>query len=104
MNAGHDVRVTGLADSGNTAVTDPDVGLDDSPVVDDDPRPCDGVGGTVGTNRQDCPIDSRSTFPPPNTASSPAGQATTAILGDLDEQIGVGQPDPVTGCRSNSAA
>ena len=47
------------------------------------------------------PIDSRSTLPPPNTASSPARPGpAAAVLGDLDEQVGVGQPDPVAGGRS----
>ena len=45
---------------------------------------------------RDWPIDSRSTLPPPNTASSPARPGpAAAVLGDLDEQVGVGQPDPV---------
>ena len=48
--------------------------------------------------RPDWPIDSRITLPPPNTASSPPAARGSGPR-DLDEQVGVGEPDPVAGGR-----
>ena len=47
------------------------------------------------------PIDSRITFPPPKTASSPPA---AQVLLDLDEQVGVGEPDPVARPSARTAA
>ncbi len=49
-----------------------------------------------------CPIDSRITLPPPNTASSPPGRTGSSL--DLDEQVGVGQPDPVARRSARTAS
>ena len=53
----------------------------------------------------DWPIDSRITLPPPKTASSPArpGPPDRSSL-DLDEQVGVGQPDAVARRSARTAA
>ncbi len=53
------------------AVPDADVGLDDAPVVEDDRAGDDQVGRALGARGDAWPIDSRITFPPPKTASSP---------------------------------
>ena len=100
VHAVHGVRVAGLAERHDPAVPDADVGLDDAPVVEHDragdhqcpARPRRGW-------RSDWPIDSRITLPPPKTASSPAA-GPPAVLLDLDQQVGVGQPDPVAGRRA----
>ncbi|SHX52105.1 Uncharacterised protein [Mycobacteroides abscessus subsp. abscessus] len=51
----HDVRVSRLADSDDAAVADTDVGLDDSPVVDDDRAGDDRIGSAAGTGEAALP-------------------------------------------------
>ncbi len=65
------VGIAGLADRGDAAVDDRDVGLDDAPVVDDQRVGDDGVDGALGLRAWDCPMPSRITLPPPNFTSSP---------------------------------
>jgi hypothetical protein len=69
-HAGLDVRIAGLADAGDAAVLEADVGLDDAPVVDDQRVGDDGVGD-LGAMRWPWPMPSRITLPPPNFTSSP---------------------------------
>ncbi len=72
VDAGLDVRVAGLADAGDAAVLDADVGLVDAPVVDDQRVGDDGVDGAFGrATTCDWPMPSRMTLPPPNFTSSP---------------------------------
>lgn len=101
MHARHDVRVAGLADGGNAAVANTDVRLDDSPVIDDDHAGDDGVGRTVGPGgarlahrlaEHLAAAEDRLVACPPRTAA--------AVLGDLDEQIGVGEADAIAGGRT----
>ena len=49
-------------------------------------------GAPSARERVDWPIDSRMTLPPPNTTSSPP---TQLVLGHLDPEVGVGEPDAV---------
>lgn len=49
VHPGHDVGIAGLADRHDAAVTNADVSLDDSPVVDDHHAGDHGVGSAVGT-------------------------------------------------------
>ena len=65
------VGVAGLADAGDAAVLDADVGLDDAPVVDDQRVGDDGVGARRRATRWLWPMPSRITLPPPNFTSSP---------------------------------
>ena len=51
--------------------------------------------------RDDCPIPSRITLPPPNFASSPG---TVQVALDLDEQVGVGETHAVAGGRAVEVA
>ena len=72
VDAGLDVGVAGLADAGDLAVLDADIGLDDAPVVDDQRVGDDGVDGALGAaSICDWPMPSRMTLPPPNFTSSP---------------------------------
>ena len=48
VDARLDVRVAGLADGGDAAVAQADVGLDDAGVVDDQRVGDDGVDGALG--------------------------------------------------------
>ena len=98
MHARHDVGVARLADGGDAAVANSDVGLDDSPVVDDHRAGDDGVGRTVGSGRPGLAhrLTEYLSATEDGLVTRPA-RTTAAVLGDLDEQIGVGQPDPVAG-------
>ena len=82
------------------AVTNADVGLDDSPVIDDHRTGDHGVGCAVGAGGAALPHRLAQYLAAAEhrlVAGQPGSAA--AILGDLDEQIGVGQPDPVAGRR-----
>ncbi len=100
MHAGHGVRVARLADRDDAAVANTDVGLDDSPVVDDHHAGDDGVRCTVGPGR--ATLSHRLAQHLAATEHRLVARqpwAAAAVLGDLDEQVGVGQPDPVAGGR-----
>ena len=72
VDAGLDVGVAGLADRGDAAVPDADVGLDDAPVVEDQRVGDDGVDGALARASPALwPMPSRITLPPPNFTSSP---------------------------------
>ncbi len=75
VDAVHRVGVAGLAQRDDATVADPEVRLDDPPVVEDDDAGDHGVRGALALVARDCPIDSRITLPPPKTASSPASPA-----------------------------
>ena len=98
VHAGHGVRVACLADRDDTAVANADVGLDDSPVVDDHRAGDDGVRCAVGPG---CATLSHrfAEYLAAAEHGLVARQpwAAAAVLGDLDEQVGVGQSDPVSG-------
>ncbi len=87
-----------LAQRDDAAVADADVGLDHPPVVEDHRAVDDEVGGTLGAGGGGLAhgladhLSRRRTPPPPGGTGS-----HRAVLGDLDEQVGVGQPDAVTG-------
>ena len=55
VHAAHDVGVARLADRRDAAIANADVGLDDSPVVDDHHAGDDGVGRAVGAGRPPLP-------------------------------------------------
>ena len=71
VDAGLRVRVAGLADGGDAAVLQADIGLDDAPVVEDQRVGDDGVDGAAGARHLHWPMPSRITLPPPNFTSSP---------------------------------
>lgn len=94
----HGVRIARLAESGDPAVADTDVGLDDPPVVDDHDTRDDRVRGAI------CARSARLTHgfaddlatAEHRLVTGESGPAGTILL-DLDEQIGVGEPDAVAG-------
>ena len=71
VDAGLHIRIAGLADGGDAAVGDGDVGLDDAPVVDDQCVGDDGIDRALACEDCDWPMPSRITLPPPNFTSSP---------------------------------
>src|SRR6185312_12036641 len=48
VDAGLHVRIAGLADGGDAAIPEADVGLHDAPVIDDEGVGDDSIDGTVG--------------------------------------------------------
>ena len=96
-HAGLDVGIAGLADRGDAAVLDADVGLDDPPVVEDQRVGDDGVDGAAPVGRL-------------ALAHAVADHLAAAelhllaidgeVLLDLDDEIGVGEPHPVAGGRA----
>ena len=93
---GLDVRIAGLADGGDASTLDADVGLHDSPVVEDDRIRDHGVHHILVRQLR--------------LAHAVADHLATAELHlfavagvvplDLDEQLGVGQPDAVARGRA----
>ena len=96
VDAGLDVGIAGLADAGDAAVPEADVGLDDAPVVDDQRVGDDGVDGALGA--RDLAL-----------AHAVADHLAAAelhllavggeVLLDLDDQLGVGEPHLVADGR-----
>ena len=93
-DTGLDVRIAGLADRGDHAFLDRDVGLHDAPVIDDQRIGDDGVGRAlpVGDLRL------------PHAVADHLAAAELHLLAidgeillDLDDEIGIGQPYLVAG-------
>ena len=70
-HAGLDIGIAGLADGGDQAVLDGDVGFDNAPVIDDQRIGDDRIDRALPLVTCDCPMPSRITLPPPNFTSSP---------------------------------
>ena len=70
-DAGHHVGVAGLADAGDPAALDADVGLVDAGPVDDERVGDDAVERASSATPAAWPMPSRRTLPPPNLHSSP---------------------------------
>jgi len=103
----HGVGVAGLAQAVISAVADADVRLDDAPVVQHDRAGDDGVRRPRRTRRDALAIDSRITLAAAEhrlVAGARAVRAATQVVGDLDEQVGVGQStrSPVVGPNSRA--
>jgi hypothetical protein len=91
-----DIRVARLADPGDAAVADADIGLHDAPMVEDH---------RVGDNRVDRALRPRRLALPHAVADHLAAAeldllaVDRAVAFDLDDQLGVGEPQPVAGGR-----
>ena len=97
----HGVRVAGLAERDDPAVPDADIGLDHAPVVEHDGAGDDQVGSALGAGGQALAhrlADHLAAAEDRLLAGQRPG-AAAAVLGHLDQQVGVGQPDPVPGRR-----
>ena len=96
VDAGLDVRIAGLADAGDLAVLEADIGLDDPPMVDDE---------GVGDDRIDGPFAAGALA----LAHAVADHLAAAelhllaiggeVLLDLDDEVGVGEADLVADGR-----
>ena len=97
IDAGLHVGIAGLADLGDAAVGDRDIGLDDAPVVDDQRVGDDGVDRALGLRRL-------------RLAHAVADHLAAAefhflavdgeVAFDLDDQVGVGEAHAVAGGRA----
>ncbi len=91
----------GLAQGDDPAVAHAHVGLDHAPVVEHDRPGDDQVRGALGPGGDRLAhrlADDLAAAEDRLVAGQRAG-AAAAVLGDLDQQVGVGQPDPVPGRR-----
>ncbi len=96
MHAVHDVGIPRTAERDDPPVTDPDVRLDDAPVVEDQGSGDDEIERTLG------PRGPRLSHRLPDDLAAPEDDlvpAGTPVLLHLDQEIGVGQADPVAGRR-----
>ena len=93
-DAGLDVGIAGLADGGDAAVLQADIGLDDAPVVEDQRVGDDGVDGAlpVGDLRLAHAVADHLA-----AAELHLLAVDGEILLDLDDEIGVGEPHAVAG-------
>ncbi len=92
VDAGLDVRVAGLADADDAAVAEPDVGLDDAPVVDDQGVGDHRVDGAVGAGDLGLPHAVADHLA---TAELDLLAIDRPVFLDLDDQVGVGEADPI---------
>ncbi len=102
MDAVHGVRVAGLTERDDPPVADTDVGLDHPPVVEHHGAGDDEIGRALRAGRQRLPhgfADDLAAAEDRLVAGAAEGRAPAAVLGDLDDQIGVGEPDAVTDRR-----
>ena len=97
VDARLDVGVAGLADAADAAVGDADIGLDDPPMVEDHGVGDDGVDRSLGA----APLAL------PHAVADDLAAAELDFLAidravalDLDDELGVGQPQPVAGGRA----
>ena len=96
-DAGLDVRIAGLADGGDFAVLQPDVGFDDAPMVENERVGDDGVDRTLFV--ADLAL-SHAVADHLAAAEFHFLAVGAEILLDFDDEIGVGEPHAVTGGRA----
>ena len=92
VDSGLDVGIAGLADAGDAAAPDADIGLDDAPVVEDDGVGDDGVDGALGAGALDLPHAVADHLA---AAELDLLAIDRAVRLDLDDELGVGEPQPV---------
>ena len=96
VDAGLDIGVAGFADPADAAIADADIGFDDAPMVEDHGIGDDRVDGAVGARR----------LPLPHAVADDLAAAEFDLLAidravalDLDDELGVGQAQPIAGRR-----
>ncbi len=93
-DAGLDVRIAGLADRGDEPVLQADVGFDDPPMVEDDCVGDDGVDRAAGVGRLRLTHAVADHFA---AAEFHLFAVSCEILLDLDDELRVGEANPVAG-------
>ncbi len=97
VDPGLDVRVAGLADAANAAVADADIGFDDAPMVENHRVGDDGVDRALGAGRLALPHAVADHLA---AAELDFLAIDRAVALDLDDELGVGQPQPIAGRRA----
>jgi len=92
-----DIGVAGFADAGDAAVGDADIGLDDAPMVDDHRVGDDGVDRSLGAAPLALPHAVADDLA---AAELDFLAVDRAVALDLDDEFGVGQPQPIAGGRA----
>jgi len=96
VDPGLDIGVAGLADAADAAVADADIGFDDAPMVEDYGVGDDGVDRTLGAGRLALPHAVADHLA---AAELDLLAIDCAVALDLDDKVGVGQPQPIPGRR-----
>ena len=91
------VRIAGLADGENVAVLDADVGLHDAPMVENERIGDDGIDGALPVGDLRLPHAVADHLA---AAEFHLLAVNGEILLDLDDEIGIGEPDAVAGRRA----
>ncbi len=94
------IRIAGLADGGNAAVLQTDIGLHDAPVVEDQCIGDDGVDRALLVGDLALPHAVADHLAAAELHLLPVGGE---ILFHLDDEVGVGQPNAVAGGRAEHA-
>src|SRR5271165_708487 len=96
VNPGLNIGVARLADTADAAVADADIGLNDPPVIQNHGIGDDGVDGTVGAGR----------LPLPHAVANDLAAAEFDLLAidraialDFDDEVGIGEAQPIAGRR-----
>ena len=93
-DAGLDVGIAGLADRGDEAILQADVGFDDAPMVEDEGVGDDGIDGAARVGRLRLPHAVADHLA---AAELHLFAVSGEILLDLDDELRVGEADPVAG-------
>jgi len=100
IDAGLNVRISGLADTGDPSIADTDIGLDDPPMIDDQGVGDHRVHGAVGTRDLTLP------HPVADDLAAPELDLLAVkgpVFLDLNEEVGIGETHPVPYCGSEHA-
>src|SRR6266446_7275839 len=97
VDPGLDVGVAGFADAADAAVADPDIGLHDTPMVEDHGIGYDSIDGTLGAGRLTL---SHPVADDLATAELDLFAVNRAVALDLDNKLGIGQPQTIPGRRA----
>ena len=97
IDPGHDVGIACLPDLHDAPIPDPDVGLDDSPVIDDQRVGDDEIERARGSFAQRPARLAHAVADHLPAAKGDLIAGDREIFLDLDDQFGVGQPHAVTG-------
>jgi len=97
VDSGLNIGVAGLADAADAAVADADIGLDDAPMVEDHGIGDDGVDRTLGAGHLAL---AHAVADHLAATEFDLLAIDRAVIFDLDDELGVGETQPVAGRRA----
>src|SRR6516164_3699986 len=97
VDSGLDIWVAGLADTADAAVADADIGFDDPPMIEDYRIGDDGIDSALGACRLPLPHAVADDFATPELDLFAVDRV---VVLNFDDEIGICQPHPVPGRRS----